>query len=169
MGHADRCTFNDVYLGEYNTGFMRVTSDTVGCRVTTTTPGITRANISGNAAGRCSLYGGDGPDISELTAITIPKISVGGVQQTASTASATPVALFTATTGAYRVYAWITGVGSLYTATADVIFDGTNAVIVDVGSDNGANMAFSISGASVQATQTSGNPQVIQYTYIKIA
>lgn len=171
LGMVDRVTVNDMYT-QYQDGWMRATSDTTNCRVVSGLTTVTRAMVTDNAVGRVAVNNGTGPDMTSLTAIEIPKISATGVDTTASTADNTFVTLFTATAaGAYKVYAYIGNVGANYAGTCDVIFDGTNLLIVSdqTAPITGANLEFGVDGADLQAKQTSGAPQVIQYTYLRIA
>jgi hypothetical protein len=84
-----------------------------------------------------------------------------------STVTATPAALFTiggANRGRYDVVALIANSGSAanYTASASVIWDGTQGRIV---ADNGSLMTLTISGAEVRVTQSSGSNQTVRWSH----
>lgn len=76
--------------------------------------------------------------------------------------------IFSPTSGAglYQVYANIDLVGSAYMATALISFDGSSVFRID--GVNGANLSISVAGATVQVTQTSGAPQTVRFSYLKI-
>jgi hypothetical protein len=55
------------------------------------------------------------------------------------------------------------GAANLYTVFATVVWDGTGARIV---ANNTANMTLTLSGANVQATQSSGSANDIYWSYL---
>ena len=84
--------------------------------------------------------------------------------------TATPTTLFTATVavqGMYTVYAYIVSGGSNYVATGRFAYDGTN--LVRMGGENGSLLTLTVSGTSVQATQSSGSTQSVVYIYELVA
>lgn len=87
---------------------------------------------------------------------------------TASTASGAAVTLFNAaTSGIYFVGVFIPGQGTEVHASVTVVSDGTDVSLKNY-ETAGAAMAITISGTNVQATQGTGNAQVISYRYIKL-
>ena len=72
--------------------------------------------------------------------------------------------------GRYDIVAFIgnSGNATLYTVSATAFWDGSGARIV---ASNTANMTLTLSGASVQVTQTSGSDQTVVwgYTFTSIA
>lgn len=69
--------------------------------------------------------------------------------------------------GLYHVVAYIGGVPSAaYAASATVQSTGVDAVITAI---NGSLMTLTLSGTNVQATQSSGSAQNIQFAYFRIA
>jgi hypothetical protein len=119
--------------------------------ITDTSTKQIRLNVTGNAPS-------DG--LTSTAAVLGSTKTTNGV--TASTATATPVTIFAAGGAAkvYLVMAYIANAGAIYTANARVMWDGTSARIV---AENGSNMTLTLSGANVQATQTSGSNQVISW------
>jgi hypothetical protein len=85
-----------------------------------------------------------------------------------ATTSGTPANIFSPTGGAglYQVYANLDLSGSTYMATALIGFDGSNVSRLD--GVNGANLSIDVSGATVRVTQSSGAPQTIRFSYLKI-
>lgn len=83
---------------------------------------------------------------------------------TASTATATPVTLFSALiSGRYDMIVYVADLGVATTSTATIASDGTNVKIT--ASSLGANMSITLSGSNVQATQATGSNQVMAYAY----
>lgn len=87
---------------------------------------------------------------------------------TVSTASATPVTIFTAATpSTYLVYGYLATGGASYQATATVACDNAgNCAVYNLG--HGASMTITVSGSNVQLTQASGAPQVMDYSYTRL-
>jgi len=87
-----------------------------------------------------------------------------------STVTATAATMFTvsgANRGRYDLVSLIpnSGTASDYTATATVIWDGTQARVV---ASNGAKLTTTLSGGNVQVTQTSGTNQTVYWSYIYV-
>jgi hypothetical protein len=92
--------------------------------------------------------------------------SVYSTKGFATVATATPQTLVSTTTGLWIVYAYVvTGVATLYTSSAQILNDGLDARII---ANNGTNLLLTLSGFSVQATQTSGINQTIRWSILKI-
>ena len=86
---------------------------------------------------------------------------------TASTPTATPVTLFTSSNySAYIVFVYLLGGNTSFMATAMVINDGTGAGLYNY--EHGDYITITLSGANVQATQSSGGDTAIQYKVLKI-
>lgn len=86
---------------------------------------------------------------------------------TASTASATPVTIFTAASGySYLVVAYVAGGGVNLMGSATVINDSTTTLIVNKGV--GAQFDITNAGAVIKATQSVGSPQVITYKVLTL-
>lgn len=85
-----------------------------------------------------------------------------------STTTGVAATLFTPSDGAglYEVYAYLSLGGAAYMSAATVAYDGST--VVRLSGTNGANLTITVSGADVQATQTSGVNQNISYVYLKI-
>lgn len=85
---------------------------------------------------------------------------------TGSINSGVATTIFTASVGAYLVFAWIADVGAAnYTAFATVMNENSGSRIV---ANNGGALTLSLSGNSVQVTQSSGSPGVVRWSYVKI-
>ena len=89
---------------------------------------------------------------------------------TASTATNTGVGIINCATygiGAYYITAYISAAGSVYIKTARAVNDGSATVVVTA-QEGGANMFIEAAGGNqvVNARQTSGNPQVINYNFL---
>jgi hypothetical protein len=69
--------------------------------------------------------------------------------------------------GAYHVTAMINDVGGYFVATGLVVFDGTNAVLLNA--TTGGGTTITLSGLNVQVTQISGVGQQVRYSYLKVA
>ena len=89
----------------------------------------------------------------------------GVVNSTASGVAATLFTLSGANRGSYGIVAMIanSGAANLYTVSATAFWDGTQARIV---ANNTANMTLTLSGASIQATQSSGFTNDIYWSHI---
>jgi hypothetical protein len=105
---------------------------------------------------------------STLGALTINGSKVSSGSGAVATTSAAAATLFTPSIkGMYQVYAYIADAGAAYVANGRFAFDGTNAV--RMGGENGANLTLAVGGGNVQATQTSGIAQTVQYVYELVA
>ena len=103
---------------------------------------------------------------NRITAKTGCLTSSGSV----SAVTATPTTIFTisgANRGRYDVVALIANSGSAadYTASATVIWDGSQARVV---ADNGVKLTTTVSSTNVQVTQTAGSTQTVLWSYIYI-
>ena len=100
---------------------------------------------------------------------TIPAVATAS-GTTASTATGTPVTLFSALArGRYEIFLGVQdGVGfpNSYASFATVVSDGVAARIV---SNNATNSTITLSGTNVQAMQNSGNSITMYWMYQKIA
>jgi len=117
--------------------------------------------------------------LGSLTDDTVNKLQVSGsVKSTSnytnnglvSCLNATPTTLFTITTyGLYTFYVDLPDGGSApitYSSYAIIIFDGTTARIMQ--QTNGAQLVLTLSGNSLQATQTAGSTFNVRYVYQKL-
>jgi hypothetical protein len=102
-----------------------------------------------------------------------PKLFVhgGSTQTTSSTASvltATPTTLFALpeSAGSYEVQVWLTAGGSVYQSFCTLMCDGTT--LARIAGTNGANLTITVSGRNVQATQSSGVTQTLQWSYQRL-
>lgn len=88
---------------------------------------------------------------------------------TASTPTATPVTLFTPSgDGVWIVNALVALTGSPAAYIASSMIKASGGVLAATAISTATNMSISVSGANVQATQTSGGNQVIAFTYIRL-
>lgn len=89
-----------------------------------------------------------------------------GTGNVSAPTSGTATTLFTVSGSGprlYQVFCCLGGSGASYTATARIAWDGTN--LVRMGGENASLMTITVSGTSVQATQSSGVGQTIFYVY----
>jgi hypothetical protein len=115
----------------------------------TTDPGATNLSVTGNVVA-AKIYTGNG--------------------STASTASGTPVTIYTMPAEAtIMITAYLSGSGApaTYNAVAIVKSSGSVAAITTISS--ATNMTLSLSGLNVEATQVSGISQVITYQYTRLS
>lgn len=91
-------------------------------------------------------------------------ISRGG--SLGSPTSGVPFTAFTSTEGTYLVTVHMTGGGPTFVASAIVFNDGINAMLLNYA--NGLNIAITLSGLDVQFTQTSGIPNSVEWSMIKL-
>lgn len=90
------------------------------------------------------------------------------VGTTASTATATPVTIFTTSNFySYLIIAYIANGGFVYQATATVINDAAQTGIFN--NDGGGSLVISVSGNDIQLTQSSGSAKVMTYRVLTIA
>lgn len=94
--------------------------------------------------------------------------TLGG--DTGAIATATPTTIFSLTplesSGLWIVVACLPNAGAAnYTASADVLCDGTNARIT---ANNGALLTITLSGADVQVTQSSGTSTSVQWSCLRV-
>jgi len=89
---------------------------------------------------------------------------------TASTASDTPVALFTvANPGVYLVTCYVSGGDTPTHAVATIIFDGGGGPQYSIRNyDHGAQMTITQSGGVVYATHSFGSSQPISYSVLRL-
>jgi hypothetical protein len=88
---------------------------------------------------------------------------------TASTPTATPVTLFTPSgDGVWIVNALVTLTGAPAAYIASSMIKASGGVLAATAISTATNMSISVSGANVQATQTSGGNQVIAFSYIRL-
>jgi len=86
---------------------------------------------------------------------------------TASTASGTPVTIFSPTpTYSYQVYVYVAGYGANYVATCVVVNDQTTNNILSY--SHGSGITITVSGANIQVTQGTGLSVPIQYRVLTI-
>lgn len=92
-----------------------------------------------------------------------PIVPTARVSSSVSATTAVATTAFSATAaGRYDVVAYISNLGTAYTAFSTVVSDGTNARL---SSSNGANLTITLSGTDVQVTQTSGSTQTVAFAY----
>jgi hypothetical protein len=88
---------------------------------------------------------------------------------TASTPTATPVTLFTPSgDGVWIVNALVTLTGAPAAYIASSMIKASGGVLAATAISTATNMSISVSGANVQATQTSGGDQIIAFSYIRL-
>jgi hypothetical protein len=88
---------------------------------------------------------------------------------TASTPTATPVTLFTPSgDGVWIVNAVVTLTGAPAAYIASSMIKASGGVLAATAISTATNMSISVSGANVQATQTSGGDQIIAFSYIRL-
>ena len=88
---------------------------------------------------------------------------------TASTPTATPVTLFTPSgEGVWIVNALVTLTGAPAAYIASSMIKASGGVLAATPISIATNMSISVSGANVQATQTSGGDQIIAFSYIRL-
>ena len=94
------------------------------------------------------------------------KTASGNVTTTSGVAS-TIFTMSGTSRGRYEVVALIpnSGGASQYTAIATAIWDGSGARII---SNNGSNLTLTLSGGSVQVTQSAGSAQTVYWSYLFI-
>lgn len=144
---------------------VSVTNTGTGNNVLATSPTIATPTLTGDvqmSTGSLVVTSGNGVNFANGVKLRAVGANAIGV------ANSTPTTLFTlsgtANAGRYDVQAVMyTGAASLYTAFATVMFDGLSARI---SANNGSQLSLSLSGLDVQATQTSGAPTNIQWTYM---
>lgn len=90
---------------------------------------------------------------------------------TASTATGTPVAIFTpagSASGLFIIWSNVSGsAGSGYAAWAVVFYDANGGNVSRIGGNNGANLTIQTAGGNVTATQNSGLAQVIEASVVR--
>lgn len=85
-----------------------------------------------------------------------------------SVPNATPTTLLSVTAaGCYHVYAYHPGASSIYLSAATVMSDGNG--FYRITPDDGAGLALTLSGANVQATQSSGGSLTVVWSSIRQA
>lgn len=100
--------------------------------------------------------------------IVAPSV-VTATGNTASTPTATPVTLFTPSgDGVWIVNALVTLTGAPAAYIASSMIKASGGVLAATAISTATNMSISVSGANVQATQTSGGNQVIAFSYIRL-
>jgi hypothetical protein len=99
-----------------------------------------------------------------------PQLSSTGFYSVAGTltavATATPTTMFASTYGSYMLTVLVPNAGSAYVASTFVIDDSTNCQLS--GYANGASISITVSGKNVRVTQTSGAPQDIVFSAIRM-
>jgi hypothetical protein len=100
--------------------------------------------------------------------IVAPSV-VTATGNTASTPTATPVTLFTPSgDGVWIVNALVTLTGAPAAYITSSMIKASGGVLAATAISTATNMSISVSGANVQATQTSGGNQVIAFSYIRL-
>ena len=100
--------------------------------------------------------------------IVAPSV-VTATGNTASTPTATAVTLFTPSgDGVWIVNALVTLTGAPAAYIASSMIKASGGVLAATAISTATNMSISVSGANVQATQTSGGNQVIAFSYIRL-
>lgn len=126
--------------------------------------------LSNAVTGTGSMVLSVSPTLSGTATIANAKTSSG---VTASTPTGTPVTIFApsgASSALYKVWINISGAGlATYMSWAEVGYDPAAGTTVGrLGGNNATLSAITTSGGNIQATQTSGINQVIEWTVIRV-